>query len=194
VLRAELGHLVGVPIDHYAAVNLPGFERVIDLVGGVTVNNPRGIDDPTLLWGTGQRGFRLDAGSTHLDGAEALAFVRSRKGPGDNDYTRARRQQLLLLALRERLASPGMLLALPEIIDAASELVTTDVEASELRDLVAFGRSAGNGEFTSVVLGPPYTHHPPLSETGGQWLLRLDLPRVAALSRELFGADSRYAE
>ena len=194
VLRAQLSHLVGIPIDHYAAVNLPGFERVIDLVGGVRVNNPRAIDDPSLPWGTGRRGFRLAAGPVTLNGEQALAFVRSRKGAGDNDFTRARRQQPLLVALRDRLTRPSMVPEMPRIIAAASDLVRTDVAASELRDLFAFGRSAGDSELTSIVLGPPYSFHRPTSETGGLWTLTLDLRKVAQLSRELFGDESRYAE
>ncbi len=47
-LVKELGYLIGVPIHYYAAINLDGFVKVIDEVGGVTVDNPRAINDPAL--------------------------------------------------------------------------------------------------------------------------------------------------
>ena len=104
-LVKEVGHLVGVPVNYYAAVNLDGFVKLVDLVGGVTVDNPRAIDDPRYGGWTDGRpvGFKLAQGQfQNLDAQEALAFVRSRYGAGDSDFSRARRQQLLLLALQRR--------------------------------------------------------------------------------------------
>ena len=63
---------------------------MIDLVGGVTVDNPKAINDPRYDWLDGRRGFRLTAGKHKLDGDTALAYVRSRQGVGDNDFQRAR--------------------------------------------------------------------------------------------------------
>jgi LCP family protein required for cell wall assembly len=96
----ELGYLLGVPIHCYAAVDLDGFSRLIDLVGGVTVDNERAINDPRYRWLDGRQGFQLSAGVHTLDGVNALAYVRSRQGVGDSDFTRAGRQQEVLLALR----------------------------------------------------------------------------------------------
>lgn len=84
-LVKEMGFLLGAPVHYYAAIDLAGFQRMIDLVDGVTVDNPRAIDDPS--------GFKLSAGTHRLDGRTALAYVRSRKGLGDSDFSRARRQQ-----------------------------------------------------------------------------------------------------
>ena len=46
-LTRELGYLLGVPINYFAAINLDGFTRMVDLVGGVDVTNPRAISDPS---------------------------------------------------------------------------------------------------------------------------------------------------
>ncbi len=96
----ELGYLLGVPIHYYAAINLNGFVKVIDDVGGVTVDNPRAINDPLYDWLDGTHGFTLPAGKVKLTGRTALAYARSRQGAGDSDFTRAARQQQLLVALR----------------------------------------------------------------------------------------------
>ena len=96
-----------MPIHYYAAIDLAGFRRMIDLVGGVTIDNPKPIIDPRYDWLDGRHGFELSAGKHKLNGANALAYVRSRQGVGDSDFTRARRQQQVLLALRSKLTSAG---------------------------------------------------------------------------------------
>ncbi|HVL54814.1 MAG TPA: LCP family protein [Vitreimonas sp.] len=192
-LVRELGHLLGVPIHYFAAVDLAGFRRMIDVVGGVTVNNPRAIEDPRYDWLDGTRGFWLSAGTHTLDGRTALAYVRSRQGAGDSDYTRAARQQQVLVALRSRLTSPSMLPRLPQILDAAGQTLKTNFPSDRVGEMLELAQNVDDGGIRSVVLGPPYSVHPPTSETGGVWILRLDMARLAGLSVELFGEDSRYA-
>jgi len=195
-LAGELGFLLGIRIDHYAAINLEGFQRLIDTVGGVTVNNERRIYDPT--WPVFVNGawvpFSLDAGVHTLNGEQALMYVRSRKGAGDSDFTRAARQQQILLALRTRLLDPTMLPRLPAILDALAGTITTNYPPDRLAETIAIGRGVDESKIQRFVLGPPYSWHPPTDQTGGSWELRLDLDRVAKLSIELFGADSRYAQ
>ena len=106
-LALEIGYLIGEPIHYTAAINLDGFERMINLVGGVDVNVERAISDPVYDWFNNTYGFYLSAGPHHLDGRTALAFVRSRYGAGDNDFTRSSRQQQLLVALRAEMTDPA---------------------------------------------------------------------------------------
>jgi LCP family protein required for cell wall assembly len=193
-LMDDIGYLLGVPIQYYAAVDLAGFARLIDAVGGVTVDNPKAINDPTYGGWTERRvGFRLSAGSHHLDGETALAFARSRRGSGDNDFTRARRQQLLLLALRARLTDPALLPQLPSIIDAGSRTVRTNFPQDRIGELIEIGSSIeADDAIRRVVLGPPYAKNPPPGTPGGYQLV-FDMDRLAKLSIELFGDASRYA-
>jgi len=192
-LTKELGYLLGVPINYFAAVNLDGFREMIDLVGGVDVVNPRTISDPYYDWLDGKHwGFYLKAGPVHLDGRTALAFVRSRMGAGDNDFTRAARQQLLLLALRDELLHPAMITKLPSILDAASRTVRTNFPSERLEEMVALADDVREEDIRRFVLGPPYSYHPPTRSTGGTYILRLYMDKLAALSVELFGEDSRY--
>jgi LCP family protein required for cell wall assembly len=191
----ELGYLLGVPIDYYAAINLDGFERLIDEVGGVTIVNDRAINDPEYGgWKDRRIGFFLPAGTHTLDGPNALAYARSRKGAGDNDFTRARRQQQLLVALRQKLTDPAMLPRLSGVLDAASATLTTNFPSGRLSELLDLGSGIKDDEIRRYVLGPPYATHPPTSSTGGIYILSLDFDRVAKLSVDLFGSDSRYAQ
>jgi LCP family protein required for cell wall assembly len=193
-LTRELGYLLGVPIQYYAAVDLDGFADLIDEVGGVDINNPRAINDPSYGgWTDGRVGFRLSAGAHHLDGQTALAYARSRRGSGDNDFTRARRQQQLIAALRAKLTDPTLLPRLPSIIEAGSRVIQTNFPHERLNELLDVARVAEDDEsITRVVLGPPYARNPPPGTPGGYQLV-LDLERLSKLSTELFGTDSRYA-
>lgn len=191
-LTKELGYLLGVPIHYYAAINLAGFEAMIDRVGGVTVVNESAIDDPNYGgWNQpGRIGFHLSAGRHTLDGATALAYVRSRKGAGNNDFERARRQQQLLVALEKKLSDPAMLPKLPGLLEDATRIITTSFPPDRLQEMLAIGRSIDDAKIVRKVLGPPYA----LRDTrASDYRLVLVPKKLADLSITLFGNDSRYA-
>jgi LCP family protein required for cell wall assembly len=191
---ASLSHLLGSPIHYYAALDLDGFRRMIDLVGGVRVDNPRAINDPQYDWlNSPEYGFKLSAGVHTLDGETALAYVRSRQGVGDSDFTRARRQQQVLLSLRTKLMKPEMVTKLPEILDAAADSISTNFPSERVGEMIDLASRAEGAKVTQVVLGPPYAIHPPSNTTGGVYTLRLDMKRMAKLSIKIFGDQSRYA-
>ena len=93
---------LGIPIDYYAEVDFEGFERVVDVLGGITVDVPYPLLDneyPTENFGYTR--LYIPAGLQHMDGATALQYARSRHA--DSDFGRNRRQQEVLLAIRDRL-------------------------------------------------------------------------------------------
>jgi len=193
-LVKQVGYMLGAPIHYYAAVDLAGFRRMIDLVGGVTVDNPRRIADGRYDWLDGRRGFFLSAGKHKLDGDRALAYVRSRQGTGDSDFTRARRQQQVLLALRDKLTDASMLPELPRILDAAGDTVRTNFPSDRVGEMIDLAQRVESDEVRQYVLGPSkYATRPPYSETGGVYKLRLKIDALARLSIEVFGNASRYA-
>jgi LCP family protein required for cell wall assembly len=189
-LTREIGFLIGMPIDYYAQINLEGFEQMINLVGGVDVDNPRWIRDGAYDWFDGTYGFTLSPGRHHLDGRLALAYVRSRQGIGDNDFTRARRQQQVIVSLRNRMTQPALIQRLPEILRVAGRTVRTDFPADQVDEFVALGREIGDDRIQQVVLGPPYAYRPTVPRS--TYVLLLDFEKVATLSIELFGTDSDY--
>lgn len=193
-LMHELGFLLGIPIHYYASVNLEGFVKVVDAMDYVTIDNQRAIDDFGYGGWTDGRpiGFHLSAGVHQLDGQEALAYARSRKGAGDTDFTRAARQQELLLAVRARVADPAMLPRLPAILSAVSQTLRTNFPPDRLSEMLLLARRIDDAGTRRVVLGPPYSVHPPTSTTGGTYILRLHLDKVQALSVELYGEDSAF--
>jgi polyisoprenyl-teichoic acid--peptidoglycan teichoic acid transferase len=193
-LVRQVEFLIGVPIHYYASIEMAGFWGMIDLVGGVDVVLERPINDPVYHHMPGERGFHMEPGPHHLDGRTALAYVRSRHGPGNSDYVRARRQQQVLLGLRERLHDPAVLLNMPALLDAASEMVRTDVPLDRIPEFVELVQASAGAEAENYVLAPRrYAERIPRAEANGQFATRLKMDEVAALSLELFGAESRYA-
>jgi len=98
----------GIPIDHVIRIDFRGFAALVDAVGGVDVNVEHSFTDeqyPTTddLWTT----ISFKKGEQHMSGATALVYVRSRHGNNGegSDFARSRRQQLVLMALRDRLLS-----------------------------------------------------------------------------------------
>jgi LCP family protein required for cell wall assembly len=189
-LVKEIGYLVGIPINYYAAMDVDGFVQMIDMVGGIDVVNPNPIADGTYDWLDGiHYGFYLSAGPHHLDGKNALAYVRSRHTVGDYDWGRASRQQEVLVDLLHKMAQPSQILNLPKLISTLGSSVTTDFPGNKVADFVAAGQSVPKGNMKQVVLGPPYSIPIPNDPYYRYCLLNA---KVVALSIQWFGQDSTW--
>jgi LCP family protein required for cell wall assembly len=157
-LKAAIGDMLGIKIHYFAAVNLFGFKQAVDAIGGVDITVERAINDPTYRDELGNKtGFYLQAGPYHMNGHVALAYVRSRKGVGDNDFTRAGRQQELLTALRQKLTAGNLMLALPGLLDAVKNTIATDVPSSQFSALAQAIQDSDVSHLRRIVLQPP-TH------------------------------------
>ena len=180
-LTKEIGFLVGLPIDYYAAVDLDGFVAMVQAIGGVDVNVTTAVNDPFT-------GTYVPKGLIHMDGHLALKYARSRES--SSDYARSSRQQDLLVALARKVVTPEIVPELPQLLSLAGTTIATDFPMKYARNFVSAFRRVGTP--TQCVLGPPYSYHPDSSTTGGTWTSRLDIDRVAGLSVYLFGSESLY--
>ncbi|WJV48306.1 LCP family protein [Streptomyces flavofungini] len=90
----------GLRIDHYAEIGFGGFAKIVDAVGGVEMNIPKGFKDK-------KSGADFEAGKQTLNGEEALAFVRTRYALPGSDLDRTKNQQKFLAALANQAATPG---------------------------------------------------------------------------------------
>jgi LCP family protein required for cell wall assembly len=140
-VRATISELTQRPIDAVLVADLWGVIKVVDAMGGVDMNVTESIYDkhyPDPVLGSIQ--LRIDTGQQHLNGRLALAYARSRLQ--DSDYGRMRRQQALLLAIRDQLGAATILNA-PAFAAAAKGYVWTDLPRSSLPNLVdLFSRAA----------------------------------------------------
>ena len=154
-LEDAIGALLGIPIHFYAKVDLAGFARMVDAVGGVDIDVKKALDDPKYPGLDGKRGWSVQPGPHHFDGADALAYARIRKSTGESDLTRAARQQEVLVALRNRAVGAGILFSLPQLLDAVGATVRTDLPADRLPELAALAEQIGGSATTKLVLGSP---------------------------------------
>jgi len=182
-LANEIGFLVGLPVDYYAAVDLEGFVKMVQAIGGVDVNVTTAVNDPFT-------GTFVPTGLIHMDGHLALKYARSRMS--SSDYARASRQQDVLVALARKVVTPEVVPHLPDLLSLAGTTIATDFPMKNARNFVTAFRRVDAP--TECVLGPPYSYHPDTSTTGGTWISRLDMDRVAALSVYLFGSESLYSD
>ena len=140
-VRATISELAQRPIDAVLVADLWGVIKVVDAMGGIDMNVTEPIYDknyPDPVLGSIQ--LRIDSGQQHFNGRLALAYARSRHQ--DSDYGRMRRQQALLLAIRDQLGAASILNA-PALAAAAKGYVWTDLPRNSLPNLVdLFSRAA----------------------------------------------------
>ena len=101
-------------------------------------------------------GFAITEGRHHLDGLHALAYARARKAGGESDFTRAARQQQVLLALRDAVTKDGSLLwELPQLLEAVGKTISSDLPVERLPELAAALDQIDDGSIVRAVIRHP---------------------------------------
>ena len=128
--------LYGIDIDYYFRVNFSGFERIIDALGGVTVNS-----DYDFSAG----GYYFQKGENHVNGSQALAFARERKSFKEGDRQRGRNQMAVIKAVINKAMSPAILSGYADIMESVAGSFETsmpyDLIAELVRDMLEKGGS-----------------------------------------------------
>jgi LCP family protein required for cell wall assembly len=155
VLMGALGTLLDRPIAYYAKVDLGGFVRVVDTLGGVNVTVAHAFCDPSYDEYGFTRGFSISAGRHHLNGQQALAFARVRKASGESDFTRAARQQEILSGIRDTIVKGGFLNDPIGLLKAVGKTVETNVPRKLLPDLADAASRIGRKQTYRAVITHP---------------------------------------
>jgi LCP family protein required for cell wall assembly len=184
-LEDAIGALFGITIDFYAKVDLGGFAAMVDAVGGVDIVVKKALDDPRYPGLNGKRGWSVEPGLHHFNGADALAYARIRKSTGESDLTRAARQQEVLVALRNEAVGAGILFSLPKLMEAVGATVRTDLPADHLPELAALADQIGGSSTTRLVLGSPLIKSGGSSQFGSIFIPALS--RIRAMAKVVFG-------
>lgn len=123
---ATVESILNIPIDYYIAVNMEGFLQIIDVLGGVTVNNDIDLS---------HQQYTFPKGEVTLDGEEALIFTRIRYEDPRGDFGRQLRQKQLIEAIAAKAASPSTLLKLNDIFDVLGDNVQMNFPMNNLYQL-----------------------------------------------------------
>jgi LCP family protein required for cell wall assembly len=130
----------GTQIDHYAAVNMRTFEKIVNAVDGIDVTLPETVDGRT-----GEdmnKRLLFPEGTHHLDGTRALTLARIRIEGG---FARGENQNRVLCALRDKLTSPSVVTKIPELIRSFQGAIQTDLSPEQLGQLACIGRQIPSG-------------------------------------------------
>ncbi|TAM93707.1 MAG: LytR family transcriptional regulator [Jatrophihabitans sp.] len=136
LLIQTVENLTGLAINHFVMVNLLGFYRISNAIGGVTVNLCHAVDDH-------YSGFVESAGVHVLQGLTALEFVRQRHGLTNGDIDRTARQRYFLTAAFRKIASAGVLLN-PGRLGSLIKAVDSSLYVDSGFDLLSFAKQMSN--------------------------------------------------
>ena len=141
----------GTDIDHYAAINMRTFEKIIDALGGIDVTLPEPVDGRTVE-DTNKR-LLFEDGTHHLNGTQALTLARIRIA---GTFARADNQNRVLCALRDKLVSPDVITKIPQLITSFQDAIQTDLSPAQLGQLACIGTQLGSGDIAFA--GFPQEH------------------------------------
>lgn len=160
-LREVVEEITGYEIQYHAMVDFKGFEQLIDSIGGIDVNVENSFTDYQYPEGNSYKKVSFQQGPQHMDGKTALEYARSRhslQNSEGSDFARARRQQIVLSAVTERvslssLLDPKSLMNLFNVVQdniKISEFTINDIEAG----IEVLKKFKDEGETYSFVLDP----------------------------------------
>lgn len=133
-----LENLYGIDISNYIRLNFTSFLQLIDLVGGVDVENTQDFT---------AGGHHFPLGTVHLNAEHALVFVRERYSLADGDNDRGKNQEKVIAALIKKLSSPENLTNYQAILKGLEGSIQTDLSLETIMELVNTQLAGGN-QFT----------------------------------------------
>lgn len=123
---ASVENFLDIPVDYYIKMNMDGFADIVDAVRGINVKNDLSFTQDT---------YHFNKGEIHLDGQEALAYIRMRKNDPSGDFGRQKRQRQVIQGVIDKGASIGSLTRLDDIFEAIGKNVKTDIAFSEMVEI-----------------------------------------------------------
>lgn len=181
--------LIGIPINHYAVTHFAGLVKMIDDLGGIQLRVPHAMHYRT---GDKQYGvIDLKKGLQHLNGEQALGFVRFRHD-ALGDIGRTERQQAFLIALQHELTKPSNLAHLPNLVLDFGKTVDTDMNFVDLGYLAKNAKLYASFPAIHETL-PGSFHDPKLGQVGdlSYWIVN---PKQARYTSHQFFEEGRVQQ
>ena len=157
-VKGVISEFLGIPIDYYAMVNLDGFVRIIDALGGVDIYIPSKVVDEAYPNedGTTTERVEIEQGWQKLDGHLALAYSRTRNQ--DSDYFRMNRQRCVIEAMMQQADPVSVVRNFATLADVVKDTMTTDIPIDALPELVQLIPLVDLENVVSVRFIPPEYH------------------------------------
>lgn len=145
----------GIPVHHFARVNFNALVKLVDLVGGIDIYVNQDINDQAFPDDNyGYDPFVISAGWHRMDGATALKYARTRHG--SSDFERMRRQQQVIMALRDAVLSTDAVTKVlpnaPQILTTLQDSIRTDLSPLEIAQLVMLAKDIPRDRIARLVI------------------------------------------
>jgi LCP family protein required for cell wall assembly len=173
--------LTGVRLDGVAIIDLNGFVKLVDALGGLKIDIPQPIYDSHYPKpdGTGDIAIYIPAGRHRLNGTVALEYARSRHA--SSDYSRMLRQQAVLLALRAQIQPCTVLQNMTGFLNALTGTIQTTFTPDDLPDLLRLAARVDPNKVLGFSFDPP---------DYAEFLGKSDIAHIRTLVRHVFDAPT----
>lgn len=164
-MKASVEEVLGIPIHYYVVVNFDMFTDAIDSLGGVEINVEKSFTDYSYPIEGKENApesqryevINFKAGKQTMNGSTALKYVRSRKGNNgeDTDFARSRRQQLLIMGIKEKMLDPRTILdvtKLTALYKSYSDNVETNIDITTGQGFLFLSKQVAFDKVKSIVL------------------------------------------
>ena len=188
-LKAILGKLYGLDIRYYVKVDFQGFRDVVNTIGGVQVNVQMPVYESQYPAGAGYlTRIYIPAGPQHMTGGEALQYARSRHRAAGGDFDRGRRQQRVLVSLKEQMSVQAIIANLDQLIKDVGKSVKTDIPTKELPKLLALADGVDTKNIRSYVFSPFFYAAEPQGDSRG-YIITPNVVRIRKAVKEAFSVS-----
>jgi len=150
--KGVIEEILGLKINYWAMIDLKGFEKLIDAVGGITLEVGKKVPIGSLHGKKGVYGWILP-GKQHMDGFHALWFARSREY--STDYERMIRQKCVMNAMLKQLDPTTVLTKFQSIADAGKQIVATNLPSDQVGTMLDLAMKGKELPMASVSFTPP---------------------------------------
>lgn len=156
-IKQGIAQLLNMPINYYVLVDMAGFVKVVDAIGGIDINVKKRVPTVGVAYDKYKYPTYHEIGQQHLDGHMTLSYARTRVA--DSDYQRMGRQRCVLGAIAEAATPKAVASGLGELINAFGDSVRTDIPRSDLADMSRlvdlYAEANDTGNVRTLHLAPP---------------------------------------
>lgn len=186
--KSTVENLMGIPLDYTVVINIQGFVRMIDAVGGITIDIDKRMYYSDPYDDDGGLYIDLHPGVQKLNGKTAIEYVRYRDEEGD--IGRVSRQQKFMKALLQEISKPQLIIKLPDVIKEFVAAVRTDMSTKDMAKLIpVINEAAKSGLHTELLLGTPCW-----IQDVSYWLPDIKVLRSKVAQIQGITVDERYAQ
>ena len=188
-LKALLGELYGLDIRYYVMVNFQGFRDAVNTLGGVQINVQIPVAESDYPVPGGVTRVYIPAGPQHMSGPEALIYARSRHRALGGDFDRGRRQQRVLVSLREQMNAQAIMANLTDLVKTLKQSVKTDIPFSQIPKLLSLADSVDTKNIRSYVFSPSF-YATEGTEAGRGYVIEPNVVRIRKAVKEAFSTPT----